>query len=312
MLDAKREIYIGSKLKPHHRLIMSAAIVMAMLLPVTIITTFSSNINETVRDNKEVAVLKRLKASLFSDTTTTETTDSSQVTPVVVDPVIDISKAVSNYESKGRSFGVSLVELDGKNRTGDYIGGKVFVSASTYKLFTAYSTLLRIEDGSWAWSDDDIADGKDLSTCFNDMITISDNDCAEALMTSIGYQTVTDEAHVIDCSDTTFVSSDGYAKTTANDLALFLTKLYKGQILTQQSSRDILINAMKNNTYREGIPAGLGGDVVANKTGFIDGYLNDAAIVYSTTGNYVLVIMTKNSSWHDIAGIAGEINLLRQ
>jgi beta-lactamase class A len=143
------------------------------------------------------------------------------------------------------------------------------------------------------------------------MIVFSDNNCAEAISEKIGYYIVTDEAKSIGCLDSTLVDVDGYAKTTANDLALFLGKLYKGQILSQQSSRDLLINAMKNNIYREGIPAGLSNSTVADKVGFIDGYLNDAAIVYDPKGDFVLVIMTNNSSWSEIANLAADINSLR-
>lgn len=310
MSPIKETPYISSELKPHHRLFISILIVIAMLLPVIIITAFSTSIKETTRVNKKVSTAKHLKVNTISNTT--QKVDNIQAVPVVEDPVIDLSNITLNYEGQDKSFGVSIVELDGKNRTGDYNGSQTFVSASTYKLFTAYSTLIRIEDGSWSWSDADIADGRDLETCFNDMIIFSDNDCAEALMGKISYQTVTDEARLIGCDDTTFVSPDGYAKTTPNDLALFLTKLYKGQMLDQQSSRDLLISAMKSNIYREGIPAGLDSDIVADKVGFIDGYLNDAAIVYGSKGDYVLVIMTNNSSWSEIASLAYEINLLHQ
>lgn len=99
-------------------------------------------------------------------------------------------------------------------------------------------------------------------------------------------------------------------ETTSADLALLLAQLQTGQILTQQSSRDRLIDDMKRNIYRGGIPAGIN-SVVADKVGFLDGFLNDAAIVYSPTGTYVLVILTDGSSWPTIADFAGKIEALR-
>lgn len=314
MADVEYVDYINNNMKPHHRILIAVSIVMAIFLPVIIVTSFSANINETVKADKRQATPKHLRASLFSDNTSPQkqSAASSQVVSAVVDPIINLSNVALEYNDQGKSFGISMVELDGKNRTGDYNGDNIFVSASTYKLFTAYSALIRIEDGSWDWSDANIVGEKNLMTCFNDMISFSDNDCAEAITSSIGYQTVTSEAQALGCVDTTLISSDGYARTTANDLALFLAKLYKGQILTQQSSRNILIDAMKNNIYRNGIPSGITDDIVANKVGFIDGYLNDASIVYDTLGNYVLVIMTNNSSWGEIANLASKINLLHQ
>jgi len=143
------------------------------------------------------------------------------------------------------------------------------------------------------------------------MIVYSDNACAEAMAEKIGWSTVSEEAHLIGCSNTNLSSSDGYARTTAADLALFLAQLQTGQLLTQQSSRDLLINAMKNQVYRNGIPAGLSGVEVADKVGFINDVLNDVAIVYSASGPYVLTIMTSGGSWSSIADLASQIEALR-
>jgi beta-lactamase class A len=68
---------------------------------------------------------------------------------------------------------------------------------------------------------------------------------------------------------------------------------------------------MKGNVYVSGIPTGIPSAEVANKVGFIDGYLHDAAIVYSKKGDYVLVIMTNGSSWKNIAALAKEIEAAR-
>lgn len=204
---------------------------------------------------------------------------------------------------------VSFVELEGDKRRASFAGNSINVAGSTYKLFVAYSTLLRVEDGRWNW-DDQIIDGRNLTTCFDDMITWSDNDCAEALMGKIGYSVATNEARGIGCTRTSFVDNSGYAVTSSDDLALLLSMSQTGQILSQQSSRDILINALKRNVYRSGIPAGVSSEV-ANKVGFIDGYLNDAAIVYSPSGTYVLSIMTNGTDWSAIADLAAQVELLR-
>lgn len=206
-------------------------------------------------------------------------------------------------------FGVSLVELSGQNRRATYNDTKLFTTASTYKLFVAYSSLKRVESGVWNWSDQ-ITSSKNLSTCFDDMIIRSDNDCGATLLLKIGHTNITNEAHAIGCIDTSFLGNDGI-KTTAADLAILLAQLENGQILTQQSSRDRLIDDMKQNIYRQGIPAGVDGIVVADKVGFLDGLLHDAAIVYSPTGTYVLTILTDGSSWSTIADLTSKIEVLR-
>lgn len=67
---------------------------------------------------------------------------------------------------------------------------------------------------------------------------------------------------------------------------------------------------MKRNIYRQGIPAGANGQV-ANKVGFLDGLLHDAAIVYSPSGTYALSIMTDGSNWGTIAELTRQIEKLR-
>lgn len=205
------------------------------------------------------------------------------------------------------TYGIALTELSGQYRRATYNGSKSFTTASTYKLFVAYSTLKRIESGMWHWTDQ-IHGGRDLTKCFDDMIVVSDNECAHALLDKIGFTNITNEAHSIGCINTSFLGSDAI-KSTPEDIALLLAELQTGQILTQQSSRDTLINAMKRNVYRLGIPKGATG-TVADKVGFLDALLHDAAIVYSAKGPYVLVIMTEGSSWSNIAELTRQLDSL--
>lgn len=222
----------------------------------------------------------------------------------------NISAVMSKFDTDHPGvYGVSMIELSDKNRLASYNDTKVFITASTYKLFVAYSTLKRVESGVWNWSDN-ISGNKNLSTCFYNMIVYSDNTCAEALLGKVGRQNVTNEAHDIGCINTTFMEPVGI-KSTSADLALFLGQLQMGQILTQQTSRDKLIDSMKSNVYRLGVPTGLGGFVVADKVGFLDNLLHDASIVYSPTGTYILVIMTDGSSWANIASLASQIEAER-
>lgn len=223
---------------------------------------------------------------------------------------VGLSALMQQYaEEHPGVFGVSLVELSGQNRRAAYNDTKIFTTASTYKLFVAYSTLKRIESGAWSWTDQ-ITSTKNVSVCFDDMIIRSDNDCGAALLAKVGYTNITNEVHAIGCANTSFLGNDSI-KTTAADLTTLLAQLQNGQILSQQTNRDRLINDMKQNIYRQGIPAGISGSTVADKVGFLDSLLHDAAIIYSPTGTYVLAIMTDGSSWATIADLAGKIEALR-
>ena len=222
-----------------------------------------------------------------------------------------ISALLKQYaESNKGVSSVSFVGISGSHRRAEYNSNEALVSASTYKLFVAYSALARVEDKKWKWTDEILSDGRNLAVCLNDMIVKSDNPCAEAIAKKAGWKNVTDEARAIGCSNTSLTGTDGYARTSSADLALFLAQLETGQILKEQASRDLLISAMKKNIYRKGIPAGVNWEV-ADKVGFINGVLNDASIVYAPNGTYVLVIMTDGSSWATIADLANKIETLQ-
>lgn len=170
-------------------------------------------------------------------------------------------------------------------------------SASTYKLFIAYSMIHAVETGQVTW--DSALNGMTLSSCMATMIINSDNSCPEAWLARYGFSTVTQQAHDIGAANTNFVPYG--MTTTANDLATVLKGFYSNSIASPDST-DQLFSLMETQVYREGIPAGIGSDgVVQDKVGFMDGLLHDAAIVRSDKGDYAMVIMTDGSSWNKIA-----------
>jgi len=221
-----------------------------------------------------------------------------------------LSEVMKKYaQSHAGIYGAKMVELSGARRNASYNETRVFTTASTYKLFVAYSILLRIERGEIAWTDSSFG-GYSVSTCFDRMIMYSDNDCAVWFLLKVSYDGVTADAHALGATHTNFVRSTGITSTPADE-AYFLSLLYTGQMLSQQASRDRLIAAMKKNVYVAGIPTGIPDATIADKVGFLDGLLHDAAIVYSKKGDYVLIIMTDNASWANIAELAGEIEAAR-
>jgi beta-lactamase class A len=203
--------------------------------------------------------------------------------------------------SASNGFGISVIDVNG-TRSGSANGGKSFQSASTYKLFIAYAVFKQIDAGQMQWTDI-ISNGRNADTCFEVMIVNSDNPCAKAFGDKIGWQKVEDMAHGLGFTATQLTPS---LSTTANDLSLYLYKLQNGSLLPADQ-RDKLLSAMQRQIYRSGIPAGTGLRV-ADKVGFVDNVIHDAAIVYGPKGPYVLVVMTSNSSWSNIASVARQVN----
>lgn len=201
------------------------------------------------------------------------------------------------------NYGISVRLSDGT--TVSARGDSAYHPASTYKLYVAYSLLKRIESGDMKW-DNTSTGGKSISQCFDLMIVNSDNTCAEWFGNTIGWNTITSEVRALGLSNTDV--GFGTKSSTANDETKFLVQLQNCTFL-QQTECDRLVGAMKRQVYRSGIPAGVNA-TVADKVGFLDGLLHDAAIVYNLNKTYALTIMTKGSTWGSIADAAKQINTL--
>ncbi len=283
----------------------------------------------TLRDYKESSRESGKNGSLLNTTATTEQLtkflrDEQEDATLMIDtiqPAIEYKRTYSPSDAKLSAvmkkyadthagvYGVKMVELSGDRRNASYDAAKVFTTASTYKMFVAYSVLLRIESGEWSWEMPSYG-GLSVSTCFDRMLKLSNNECAVWFLLKISYPTVTAEAHALGATHTNFNRNSGIS-STAEDEAHFLSLLYTGQMLREQSSRDRFIETMKGNVYVAGIPSGVPGVPVADKVGFLDGLLHDAAIVYSPKGDYVLIVLTDNASWGNIAELTKEIEAAR-
>lgn len=197
----------------------------------------------------------------------------------------------------GATYSVAVYDLKTGESKLQINADTVTTSASTYKLFVAYSMIHAVETGELTWNSP--LNGMTLSSCMATMIVNSDNDCPEAWLSRYGFDTVTQQAHEIGANNTNFAVGD--METTANDLATVLKGFYTNSIANTDST-DRLFQLMQTQVYRDGIPTGIGSDgVVQDKVGFLDGLLHDAAIVRCDKGDYAMVIMTDGSSWYKIA-----------
>ncbi|MFZ1484012.1 MAG: serine hydrolase [Candidatus Saccharimonadales bacterium] len=180
-------------------------------------------------------------------------------------------------------------------------GAKTYHPASTYKMFVGWAVLKRIEVGQMQWSDQTV-NGQTVAQCFDAMIVRSDNPCGEWFGEKIGWATVNSMLRGVGLTCTN-LSSAWYS--CANDQTLFLQKLQAGQLMNPASTTRLL-DVMKRQIYRAGIPQGVK-VAVADKVGFINGYLHDSGIVYGPSGAYELSIMSKGSSWGAIAAAAAKV-----
>ncbi|HEX6257907.1 MAG TPA: serine hydrolase [Candidatus Saccharimonadales bacterium] len=205
-------------------------------------------------------------------------------------------------------YGITVMELGGKKRQADVNGTHIFTTASTYKLFVAYSVLKEIEAGNIRWKQH-IRDGKDTAACFDEMLLYSLNPCSWTFRDMVGgWAKIQQQMRGLGLANTYLVQND--LRSTSNDESLFLRKLELGESLRGES-RSFLLRMLRSQIYRSGIPNGVRWPV-ANKIGFLEGFLHDVGIIYSPKGTYILGVMTYGGSWWQIADVAKRVDALMQ
>lgn len=200
-------------------------------------------------------------------------------------------------------YGITVIELDGQQRRADAYGSQSYTTASTYKIFVAYSVLKAMEAGR-IHPGQHIRDGMSFEACWDEMLKYSLNPCSWTFADMVGgWHTIQQQMHAQGLTSTFLNGHD--KRSTANDEAQYFAKLETGELL-QGESRERLLNTLRNQIYKTGIPAGAGYPA-ANKVGFYDGYLHDIGIVYAPQGRYVIAVMTYGGSWWGIADVARQV-----
>lgn len=201
---------------------------------------------------------------------------------------------------------VAFSEIAGYNRKAGRDADVSYFSASVYKVFPAWYVLKQIDEGKLN-ADGIIAGGFNLTDCFQNMIIVSDSKCSEAIVNKYGGWGPMDEL-ARDNGIQGITLSSGVT-ITANGMTGFLQKLDAGQLLSTERT-NYLLDAMKRQKYRTGIPAGSAGEV-ADKVGYQPKTYSwhDAGIVYHPKGKYTLVILThKGATLPALATLARQIS----
>lgn len=254
------------------------------------------------------ALVESVSRALLSGGETAITMKFKTVAPTIVyqRSYSSSQKALQAYVEEiaaGKNIAIAVTQLTGAGWSASTNATKSVVAASTYKLFVSSVLFDKINSAQLHWSD--AIQGTNVENCLRTTIVVSANNCAEQWISDWGRSTLNKALYAKGISSaTTFTASDA-AHTSAADLQKMLVGLHD-KTLFNESDSSRLIELMKQQVYRKGIPAGSNG-VVADKVGFLWDYLNDAAIVYHPRGTYVLVVMTQGQSWAKIAEITTQI-----
>lgn len=131
-----------------------------------------------------------------------------------------------------------------------------------------------------------------VSNAMRQMIVISHNYSALILSKKIGISNAKK-----------FIKDNGFEqtsfgippKTTAFDVSLFFEKLYKGEIVNQQRSAEMM-ELFKKQALNDKLPKYLSkGTVIAHKTGEIGYFTHDAGIIFGKKSDYIIVVLSESS-----------------
>ena len=174
-----------------------------------------------------------------------------------------------------------------------------FRSASIYKLYLTYSLFKKETPQT-------LQTKLDLVKCVDLMLRISDNVCAETVGNYVGWASTDKLISAAGFSSTKLALSTGPVSTPA-DTVVLLRGLYDGSLYNSQS-RQYILDILKVQTWRKGIPTGCGDCTVYNKTGDLGFVRHDAAIIETPAHKYALSIFTDGASYSEIAELAKQIN----
>lgn len=210
----------------------------------------------------------------------------------------ELTKRINSYSSK---WSLYLKDLSTGNVIS--INENAQESASLIKLYVMGAVMQAIQDGTLEMTDT-------IHKLLNDMITVSDNTATNELVRYLdsdhdhkkGLEKVNDFIKMQGFENTheyngledqrLWYSVDTPNTTSAKDCGRLLERIYRGEFVSHLASRQMESLLLDQQvTYK--IPTTIPDESrVANKTGETSDCENDAAIVYTPKGDYILCIMS--------------------
>lgn len=195
-----------------------------------------------------------------------------------------VGKIVSENEG---DFGVAFKDLT-SNKSWEINGDKIFIAASTMKVL-AVSGLYDAVERNVASLDASI-DGVKLRERARLALEVSDNNSWESINNTIGYKNLQKYALRLGLNDTSVLDNS----ISAVDFRNLLEKLYRGQLLNDENTKEVL-SFMDSTETENRIPKGAdGAEIIYHKTGTLDALTHDGGIIKSGKGNYILTVYTEN------------------
>lgn len=160
-------------------------------------------------------------------------------------------------------YGIIVYDVANKAVIAEHRPDTPYFAASIYKLYVAYLALIDFQDGVQD-PDEILLAGQTKKECVHKMIHSSDSPCAETLLSEMGHAAVSERLKTeFELEQTSFPAFT----TSARDAERILVRLQAKKDLSAENT-EFLLEAMRTQIYRNGLPAGMPNAKVANKIGF--------------------------------------------
>lgn len=218
----------------------------------------------------------------------------------------ELNQRISALIAAHAALDISVAVIDiNSNTKASYGIQDNFAGASTTKILTAAAYLHEVETAQRSL--DEQLDNAAGRTHLRRMINRSDNNSWATLNRAVGSSQLESYAHSQGITSYKFNQN----LITANDEALLLAKLYRGEILNQ-AHKELLLSFMQNTNNEDMIPVVAPKEAALyHKYGQLEDRLHDAAIVDYQNHPIVLVIYTKGGA-SDGSNYAGRIQLVQE
>ena len=276
----------------------------------------SSEKDNKMKEETEESNLKK-KSEKDSAESETETEQETGIPEELIEdldnPITEIAEQyLFSRETNGEKWSVCVENLE-NNEINGYNSSEKMQSASVIKVFimgAVYDRMCYPSSPERLIAANESYDGE-LRYLLEQMITVSDNDAANQLITKLGEVDFSEGAKVVNqfCRENGYTSTSvgrkfleqnptGDNYTSAEDCTKILSDIYHGTCVEKEASEKML-TILKQQTNTTKIPAGLPSGVsTANKTGEMpEGYglgciENDMAIVFTDQGDYVITVLS--------------------
>lgn len=205
----------------------------------------------------------------------------------------DVEAKINDYLNESGASGTWAVYAKNlkNNSIVDINSSGQMVAASDIKLFIMEYLYSLVNEGN--------ANESDFSSDVALMIQNSDNDATNRLIDNYGMSDINKyitSKYSQSKLQRKMLEAGAENYTSAKDIGTFLENVYNGNLISSNASSKML-GYLKNQTRTSKIPAGVpSGIVTANKTGELDTVENDAAIVYGSNSDYILVVLSSGLS----------------